>query len=275
MRSPKLSKGIYILPSLCTTASMLCGFYSVVRSIAGDYTMAAAMVFISGFFDMLDGRVARMTKTQSDFGKEYDSLVDLASFGMAPAVLMYTWSMSQFKSLGFFFSFLFFACVALRLARFNIQVESIEKSKFQGLPCPPAACWVASFVLFYEEFIQITPVKSYVMMVVVPLLALLMVSNTRFRSFKEYNVQKGNSLYALMGGAALIGLIAVKPQLVLFLIASTYAISGPLSSIWPNFKKEKKTEDRLARLRGSSKKLSVVKLASVAQDKKGPNEAQN
>ncbi len=231
MKRVGIQRGIYLLPSLCTTASMFCAFFSILKSIAGDYRSAAIFIFVSGLFDMTDGRLARMTRTQSEFGREYDSLVDMAAFGLAPAILIYTWGVSSFKPFGWLFAFLYFACASLRLARFNVQVDSVEKKKFQGLPTPPAAGLLASLVVFYQEYFGKAHTKSYVALGLLLVLALLMVSNIRYRSFKEYDVQKTNSLYALIGAALVIGIIAINPEVILFAGFSIYALSGPVSEV--------------------------------------------
>ncbi len=253
MKRVKFSRGVMLLPSLCTTGSMFFGFFSIIRAIGGDYYAAAWSIFCASFFDLIDGRVARMTKTQSDFGKEYDSLVDLASFGLAPAILMYTWSLSSFRPVGWFFSFLFFACVALRLARFNVQIHTVEKNKFQGLPCPPAACLLASLVLFYHKLFGEGMIHSRAAFFLVPLLALLMVSNIRYRSFKEYDVKKANSFYVLIGAAVAVGIIAISPEIVPFAAFSTYAFSGPIASVF-DFRKKRSSVKQKTRI----PKLSVV-----------------
>jgi CDP-diacylglycerol---serine O-phosphatidyltransferase len=233
VRKVQLKRSINLVPSLFTTASMFFAFFSIVRSINGDHHTAAWAILFASFCDAIDGRIARLTKTQSDFGKEYDSLVDLASFGLAPAILVYTWSLYQFKPMGWFLSFLFFACAALRLARFNVQAGPAEKKekkmKFHGLPTPGAACLVATFVLFYEAVLGTeSPVKSVAVLILVPLMAVLMVSKVRYRSFKEYNIQRSNYFYILIGAAMVIGVIALNPNIVLFGGFLFYALSGPL-----------------------------------------------
>lgn len=231
MKKNRFSRGVLLLPSLCTTGSMFCAFFSIIRSINGDYVTAAWAIFVAGLFDMLDGRVARMTKTQSEFGAQYDSLVDLASFGLAPALLVYTWALSRFPPVGWFLAFIFFACAALRLARFNVQTSVVDKKKFHGLPTPPAACLIASLVLFYQGLYGPVPVKSLVALVLVPLLSFLMVSGVPYRSFKEYDVKKKNSFYVLLGASAVIGVIAIKPEIVLFAGFLTYVLSGPVGMV--------------------------------------------
>lgn len=236
MKKVELKRSINLVPSLFTTGGLFFAFFSIIRSINGDHHMAAWAILFASCCDAIDGRIARMTKTQSDFGKEYDSLVDLSSFGMAPAILVYTWSLYQFRPVGWFLSFLFFACAALRLARFNVQSTSPEKKekklKFHGLPTPGAACLVATFVLFHEEILGIeSPVKSVAVMILVPLMAILMVSGVRYRSFKEYNIQRNNYFYILIGAAVVIGIIAINPNIVLFGGFLVYTLSGPVMGL--------------------------------------------
>lgn len=224
-------RGINLLPSLCTTAGLFFAFFSIVRSINGDHYVAAWAILFSSFFDMIDGRIARATNSQSEFGKEYDSLVDLSSFGMAPAVLAYTWTLKQFPTSGWVVAFLYFACAALRLARFNVQHTVVDKLRFSGLATPPAAALVATFVMFHREVLA-TFVgewgKGVIMLAMVPALAVLMVSKIRYRSFKEYDMKKENAFYVLLGAAAFIGIVALNPNIILFLGFLTYALSGPV-----------------------------------------------
>jgi CDP-diacylglycerol--serine O-phosphatidyltransferase len=235
MRKVPFKKSINLVPSLFTTGGLFFAFFSIVRSINGDHHTAAWAILFASCCDAIDGRIARMTKTQSDFGKEYDSLVDLSSFGIAPAILMYTWTLQGFRPVGWFLAFLFFACAALRLARFNVQTiadrqeKKEKKLKFSGLPTPGAACLLATFVLFYEAVLGVeSPVKSIAALVMVPLLAVLMVSNVRYRSFKEYNIQRNNYFHILIGAAIVIGIIAINPNIVLFGGFLVYALSGPV-----------------------------------------------
>ncbi len=225
----QLSKGVYLLPSLCTTASMFLGFFAMIRSINGDYYAASWAILAATLFDTIDGRVARMMKTQSDFGREYDSLVDLASFGLAPAILVYTWALSQFKTVGWFFAFLYFACAALRLARYNIQVGVIEKKHFNGLPTPAAAGLVATQVMLYQNLWGEGAVKSLWALVFVPMLAVLMVSHVPYHSFKELNLKRQNSFYLLLGAAVTVGVVAIKPDVMLFIVFGLYVLSGPFA----------------------------------------------
>lgn len=268
MKRVQLKKSVNIIPSLFTTGSMFFAFFSIVRSINGDHQIAAWAILLASFFDAVDGRIARLTKTQSDFGKEYDSLVDLSSCGLAPAILVYTWALQSFKPIGWFFAFLFFACTALRLARFNIQVGVIEKKTFNGLPSPGAACLLATFVLFCEEVFG-TPslVQNWGSLILVPLLAVLMVSRVPYRSFKEYDMQKSNYFPILLGAAAVIGLIAINPPIVLFGGYFVYMLSGPLGRV-VTLKRGKKKEAVPAptKSRTKGKRFSVIPFTKKAEE---------
>src|SRR5262249_41980609 len=190
-------KGIYLLPNMITTASLFCGFVSIIHSIKGDHLMAAWMIMLAGVFDALDGRVARLTRTHSDFGIEYDSLSDLTSFGLAPAILAYTWTLYHFKQIGWAASFLFFVCGALRLARFNVQISDVERKHFQGLPIPTAAYVLASYVIFHHRWKGDVDVSSVLLLGLTIGLAFLMVSTVPYRSFKKIDFKRKESFFVL------------------------------------------------------------------------------
>ncbi len=242
MKRANISRGVQVLPSLCTAGSMFFGFASIIKSIGHDFNQAAWAIFIAGFFDLIDGRVARMAKAESDFGKEFDSLVDLSSFGLAPAILMYQWNLHAYKEVGFFLCFIYFACVALRLARFNVQAGKVEKGKFQGLPSPPAAGVIIMTILFYQDrFRDFDTVKTPVALVIMPALAFLLVSSIRYASFKDFNVNKSNFFLFLVGATILFGSIAINPNIGLFICACTYALSGPFLGLASLITRQKKS----------------------------------
>jgi CDP-diacylglycerol--serine O-phosphatidyltransferase len=224
---------IYIVPNFVTTANMFCGFYSVIASIHNDFITAAWAIMAAAVFDALDGRIARLAKATSAFGVEYDSLSDLLSFGMAPAVLLYQWALEPFGRLGWLAAFLFVACGGLRLARFNVSANLLPKGFFQGLPIPGAAGMVATFIIFHQtvgwpsETADIS--RKVVALGLTFGLASLMVSTVRFPSFKELNWRSRASFGYLMVGVLTMILIAVKPEVTLFLILSTYV---GLSLLW-------------------------------------------
>ncbi|MDO8785885.1 MAG: CDP-diacylglycerol--serine O-phosphatidyltransferase, partial [Syntrophales bacterium] len=183
----KMKKGVYVLPNLLTTASLYCGFYSVIASLKGDFSIAAVAILISFVLDGLDGRIARMTNTLSRFGAEYDSLSDLVAFGVAPAILTYTWALSSYGKWGWMAAFLFVVCGALRLARFNIQINIIESRVFNGLPIPGAAAVVSTCVLLFYHLGGAGKFNNLSALIIIPALSLLMVSNIKYYSFKDLN----------------------------------------------------------------------------------------
>jgi CDP-diacylglycerol---serine O-phosphatidyltransferase len=212
---------IYLVPNFVTTANMFCGFYSIIASIQRDFVLAAWAVVAAAVFDMLDGRVARLAKATSQFGVEYDSLSDLISFGMAPGVMLYLWALEPFGRLGWLAAFLFVACGALRLARFNATAGMLPKNYFQGLPIPMAAGMVATFVIFSGTLSW--DVSDDVAVLILTFgLSSLMVSTIRFPSFKELNWRSRASFGYLMIGVLSMILIAVKPEVTLFLLISAY-----------------------------------------------------
>ena len=222
---------IYLLPNFVTTANMFCGFYSMVASINGDYLLASWAIIAAGVFDMLDGRIARMAKATSQFGVEYDSMSDLLSFGVAPAILLYQWALRPFDRLGWLAAFLFMACGALRLARFNVNTASVPKGYFQGLPIPMAAGMVATFIIF-NQTLSWPPSPATPVLVLTFGLASLMVSTIRFPSFKELNWRSRASFGYLLVGVLSMILIAVKPEVTLFLLLTTYLCLSLMWNLW-------------------------------------------
>lgn len=221
-----LKKGIYLLPNLCTTANLFCGFYAIIASLKGEFTSAAWAILMAGIFDFLDGRIARLAHAHSEFGIEYDSLVDLASFGLAAGVLVYTWALQEFHKIGWLITFLFFACSALRLARFNVQIDNVEKKYFQGLPVPIAAYTIATFVIFYDYLKGIPPLKSYLALFMTVVLAILMVSTLRYHSFKEVDFRSRWSSFVLVIVIVGFFVIAAEPKVTIFFIVVAYVASG-------------------------------------------------
>lgn len=236
-----MKKGIALLPNLITTANLFCGFFAIINGIKGNYTFACWLVVLAGIFDSMDGRVARMTNTQSDFGIEYDSLSDLTTFGMAPAILMYNWALSGLGKLGIAACFLYFSCGALRLARFNVQAHSVEKTDFQGLPSPAAAGTLISFIMFHTYFFGEENIHPLLTLGLVSFVGLLMVSNVRYRSMKKFNT-KGNFLY-LIAVVALLFLIASKPEVTLFIFGISYISMGLIEWVWKSPKKIRGVKD--------------------------------
>lgn len=220
---------ILVLPSLFTTGNLFCGFYSIIRSFNHDFEKASYAILLAGVFDLLDGRVARMTRTQTQFGVEYDSIADVVSFGVAPAVLAYVWVLQSFGQLGWAGAFFFAACGALRLARFNTITQEAPKSYFVGLPIPAAANFVAAAYIAYHDLNFVYP--HVLMLVMVFALGLLMVSNIRYRSFKDFDLRHKRSFVLLVALVALIALSAVRPELTLGVIFGYYVLWGPMREL--------------------------------------------
>ena len=221
-------KKVYLIPNFVTTAAMFCGFYSIISSIHQQFLLASWAIVAAGVFDTLDGRIARMTKTTSEFGVEYDSLSDLVSFGVAPGILLYQWALAPFERLGWLAAFLFLACGALRLARFNINTAIVPKGHFEGLPIPIAAGMVATFVIF-NHIVDWTEYRELFVLILTLSLASLMVSTVQFPSFKELNWRSRAHFGHLLVGVLVMIVIAVKPEFTLFLFLSAYVV---LSLLW-------------------------------------------
>lgn len=223
--------GIYLLPNLFTTASLFFAFYSIVASLKGQYDTAVIAIFIGMIMDSLDGRIARMTNTQTEFGAEYDSLSDMVTFGVAPALLLYSWNLNQFGKLGWLISFMFTASVALRLARFNTQLGIADKRYFQGLACPAGAGLVSTFAWLCSQHEWSNYWVSIVTAGLTILTAILMVSNIRYHSFKQVNFKdKIPFLYVLLMVMLFIA-IAVNPAWIMLISFSVYAASGPFQTL--------------------------------------------
>jgi CDP-diacylglycerol--serine O-phosphatidyltransferase len=234
-RRESMKRGIYILPNLVTAASLFAGFYSMVATLNGNYASAAAWIFISAVCDGLDGKVARLTGTTSKFGVEFDSLADLVAFGVTPGLMMYAWSLRPFGRLGWLAAFLFVVCGALRLARFNVQVETVESKRFVGLPIPAAACMVAATVLLFTHLGWPSSYKKLAIIALIYLLAFLMVSNFRYYSFKDPALIKRQPFGFLLLAVVLLIVVAAEPVVMTFSILLLYVLSGPVDFVltWP------------------------------------------
>ena len=231
VRAQKLAMYIYVLPNLMTTGNLFCGFFAVIQSIKGNFLLAAYAIVVAAIFDQLDVRLARLTRSTSKFGAEYDSLCDLVSFGMAPGVLLFLWALQPFGRLGWVACFLFVACGALRLARFNVQAHVVEKNYFQGLPIPMAAGIVASSVLAFQD-LQLEPTGNYGLLAMTILLALVMVSNFRFRSFKDLDLKERLPFRYLILGLGVLVVVALYPEVMLFVLFMGYATLGAVFGVF-------------------------------------------
>jgi CDP-diacylglycerol--serine O-phosphatidyltransferase len=220
-------RGIYLLPNLFTTAALFFGFYAVVQAMNNRFESAAIAIFVAMVLDGLDGRVARMTHTQSEFGAQYDSLSDMVSFGVAPALVMYEWALKDLGKLGWTAAFVYCAGAALRLARFNTNIDVVDKRYFQGLPSPMAAALLAGLVWVFDDFgIDRVLWLSIIAWVFTMYAGITMVTSVPFYSFKEVNLKKAVPFYVVALFAASLAVIALKPSVVLFLLFLGYAVSG-------------------------------------------------
>ncbi|WKE64942.1 CDP-diacylglycerol--serine O-phosphatidyltransferase [Gallaecimonas kandeliae] len=224
-------KGIYLLPNLFTTAGLFSGFYAVIASMQGHFTAAAVAVFVAMLFDSLDGRIARMTNTQSAFGAEYDSMADMVSFGIAPALVSYNWALAGLGKVGWLAAFIYAVGAALRLARFNTQVGIADKRYFQGLASPAAAAIVVGLVWVGSDFDVDGRNISWLATIVTLLSGLLMVSNFRYPSFKEFEWKEKVSFLAILIVVGILVVVSLQPALVLFTVFTLYALSGPVITI--------------------------------------------
>jgi CDP-diacylglycerol---serine O-phosphatidyltransferase len=224
----KLRRGIYLLPTLFTTGNLCCGFFSLIQSARGHYENAALLIILAGVLDGLDGRIARLTGTTSEFGVEFDSLADIASFGIAPAFLAYEWALVPFHRVGWLVAFLFVACAATRLARFNLLHGVADKRFFAGLPSPAAAGTVASAAFAFPE--PPTHLGASVLIgLLVAAAALLMVSHVRYRSFKNIDLGSPRSYLTVLLIVAAIVVVLVHPR-SLMIVAGIYLVWGP--AVW-------------------------------------------
>lgn len=237
-------RGVYLLPNLLTTAALFAGFYAIVAAMNGKFEPAAIAVFVAMVLDGLDGRVARMTNTQSAFGAEYDSLSDMISFGLAPALVMYIWSLSslveygwQWGKLGWLGAFIYVAAAALRLARFNTKVGSTDKRYFQGLPSPAAAAVVIGMVwVFFDQQVKGADVALPALVLTI-VTGLLMVSNISYYSFKDLDFKNKVPFMAIFAIVLIFVLASIDPPKVLFGCFLIYALSGPVVSVLRRIRK--------------------------------------
>ncbi|HNZ31605.1 MAG TPA: CDP-diacylglycerol--serine O-phosphatidyltransferase [Smithellaceae bacterium] len=233
LKNIRIKKGIYVLPNLITTAGLFAGFYSIVASLKENFVVAAVAILAAAVFDGLDGRIARFTNTASKFGAEYDSLSDVIAFGVAPAFLAYNWALSFYGKGGWIAAFLFVLCGALRLARYNIQIGIIESKVFNGLPIPAAASVVATTVLFFDYAGIEGKFHDPSMLIFVPVLSILMVSNIKYYSFKDLKLFARKPFITFFLLVLVLIIVATIPVISAFVAMTGYAISGPL---WWMFK---------------------------------------
>ena len=225
-------RAIYLLPNLFTTAALFCGFYAVVAAMHGYFEAAASAIFIAMVFDGFDGRVARLIHCEGEFGAQFDSLSDLVAFGVAPALVSLSWSLSTLGKVGWMASFIFLVCAALRLARFNTQIGVVDKRFFIGLASPPAAALIAAMVwVCAVKEIEVDSTIAIVAAFVVATTGLLMVSNFKYYSFKNIDIKGRIPFVALLAIIFVYIVIFIDPASVLFLCALIYALSGPVMAL--------------------------------------------
>lgn len=222
-------RGIYLLPNLLTLGALFAGFYAVIAGMSGNFNEAGWAILIAGILDGLDGRIARLTNTQSAFGAEFDSLSDMVSFGVAPALIMFSWAFEQLGNVGWAASFIYMSCAALRLARFNVQLGTVDKRFFVGLASPLAAALVTFFPwVAFKYGVQVTPLVAYLAAILTVFTGLLMISNYRYYSFKELHFKGTVPYMVFVFVVVLLVVIAQNPHEVLLTMAIIYAASGPL-----------------------------------------------
>jgi CDP-diacylglycerol--serine O-phosphatidyltransferase len=247
-RKDRMKKGIYVLPNLFTTANLFGGFYSAIASMKGMYEIAAVAILIAVVLDGLDGRIARITRTTSKFGAEYDSLCDLVTFGVAPGLLAYNWSLVAYGKWGWLAAFLFAVCGALRLARFNVQIGVIDSRVFNGLPIPGGAAAVATGVLLYYYLGGEGRFTSLAVMTGVVALSLFMVSSIKYYSFKDLNFFSRKPFMSFVLIVLILVIVVAEPQIMMFTFAFGYSLSGPAWAVcklvrkWLTDAKAKRTQ---------------------------------
>ncbi len=231
----KRARGIYVLPNLLTSLNLFAGFYAIVAAVNQKFTAAAAAILIGVVFDILDGKVARATKTNSRFGLEYDSLADLITFGLAPGLMIYLWVLKPLGRIGWLGGFLFLACGALRLARFNVQTQS-SAEHFTGLPIPAAAGMSASTVLLFHRM-GVSP-YPVLMLLLLYFLSFLMVSTIPFKSFKDVELFRRMKFNVLVAAVLLMMFIAALPSIALFFIGAAYILLGLFNAFRTSLKRK-------------------------------------
>lgn len=241
-RKPK--KGVYLLPNTLTLCGMFSGFFAILSAINGDFLNAAWAIVIANIFDGLDGWIARLTNTSTRFGIELDSLSDLVAFGVAPSIMMFKWVLAPFDRVGWAAAFLFVACGALRLARFNVQTGAPGSKAFKGMPIPAAATILASLVIFYYDFWTGVPDKNVFFPVITIVLSLLMVSTLRYHGLKEIDFRERKPFWALIIFVLVLFMLLIHPSTAIFIFAMVYLVWGLIENVFLFFKNRRtKRED--------------------------------
>lgn len=255
-------KGVYFLPNLFTTGALFAGFYAIISAMNSNFSAAAVAIFVAMILDGLDGRVARLTNTSSAFGEQYDSLSDMVSFGLAPALVMFIWALSTLGKLGWAAAFVYAACAALRLARFNTQIGVVDKKYFVGLASPPAAAILASIVWFGHGQDVAQPTAAFAALITA-LAGLLMVSNVRYVSFKDIDFRGRVPFVVMLVVVGVFVVVSINPPLVLLCMSVTYGLSGPALWVWRRRKMlRRSTENREEASPDAEKKPAPAEKAS-------------
>ena len=229
MPADKLRRGVYLIPSLFTAGNLMCGFFSIIATFNGEFINAALFIILANVLDGIDGYAARLTHTTSQFGVEFDSLADVVSFGVAPAVMVYLWALVPWQNWGWLAACTYVVCGALRLSRFNVQAQGVSKNHFVGLPIPAAAQMITSTVLIYYYLGGAgSPSRHLTLLLVIYGLAALMVSNIPYFSLKNNDLRKRHPIWMLVSGIILITLFIAERHLMFFTIVLGYTLSGPL-----------------------------------------------
>lgn len=243
MRSEQLRKGVYLIPSLFTAGGLMCGFFSIIATFRGEYVNASLLILLANVFDGIDGYAARLTRTTSQFGVEFDSLADVVAFGVAPAVLVYLWALVPWDNWGWLAASTYVVCGALRLSRFNVQAQGVAKNHFVGLPIPAAAQMITStVVLYYYLGGEGAPNRHVTFLLLIYGLAVLMVSNIPYFSLKNNDIRKRHPEWMLVSGLILITLIIAERHIMFFTIVLLYTLSGPF--LWCLTKLKHRREQR-------------------------------
>lgn len=236
-----MKRGVYLLPNGLTLLGTFFGYFSVLSALKGNYVIAAWAILIAIVFDGMDGWVARLTNSATTFGSELDSLSDIIAFGVAPSVLIYTWTLNTLGRIGAASAFLYVACGALRLARYNVQQGSTERLSFTGMPIPAAATILATLVIFYHSIAEAPPEKSIALLILIVVLAILMISTMRFHGVKEVDFKRRKPFLVLVAFVILIFVIVLHPPTAFFLLAMAYMIWSIVENIYLYYMKRKKS----------------------------------
>lgn len=248
MRAEQFKNGVYLIPSLFTAGNLMCGFFSIIATFRGEYVLAALLILLANVFDGIDGYVARLTRTTSQFGVEFDSLADVVSFGVAPAILVYFWALVPWNNWGWLAASTFVVCGALRLSRFNVQAQGSSKKYFVGLPIPAAAQMItSSVILYYYLGGEGAPNRHLIFLLVIYGLAALMVSSVPYFSLKDNDFRKRHPDWVLVSGLILITLIIAQRHIMFFTIVLLYTLSGPLLWCLTRFKQQRELKREAAK----------------------------